>query len=282
MNGKLLPPLPTEPGLGVSGLEALQAGMASYLLQPDGTDPMFVADVQSPVVGEGVQQEGALRRLGIYHGAYRARLIDALGDSYGHTLRLLGHEAFDALALAYIEATPSRHGNLRWYGRSWPEMLEAQASPDVAELARLDWALRAAFDGSDDSVLGLQDVQALPPEAWEAACMRPHATARCLPLSYNTLQRWHALDEERDVPAVESLPEPGYLLVWRRDERPHFRSMSAHEAWAVRQLLAGVTWGALCDGLAQAWPDQDAATLAAQCLRRWLDEGLLAEVTVAV
>jgi hypothetical protein len=103
---------------------------------------------------------------------------------------------------------------------------------------------------------------------------------RCLAMRHNTLQRWHALDDERPVPDAEPLPAPGWVLVWRRDDRPHFRSMAAPEAWAVRQLLAGQPWVALCEGLAEAWPDQDATTLAAQCLRRWVDEGVLAEAVM--
>lgn len=293
---------PAEPLAG--GLLALQARMTAYLLQPDARALTAVTDMQAPAPatrsdevgdrGADASLAGALRRLGVYHGAYRARLLETLRDTYGHTLRLLGDEAFDALALAYVARAPSTHRNLRWYGATWPNFLAespvevdsgdagAVATPrlDLAELASLDWALREAFDGPDDTVLGLRDLQQLAPEAWGVVCLRPHATVRCLTLRHNTLQRWHALDEERPVPDAELLPQPGSLLVWRRDDRPHFRSMAPPEAWAVQQLLAGRPWAALCEGLAQTWPDQDATTLAAQCLRRWVDEGVLAAAVV--
>ncbi|TDP81675.1 putative DNA-binding protein [Aquabacterium commune] len=284
-----------EPRAG--GLLALQTRMTAYLLQSDAGVQTAVPDV----AGSGPAEVGpsvALRRLGVYHGAYRARLLETLRDTYGHTLRLLGDHAFDALALAYIAQSPSTCHNLRWYGETWPDFLADTGAdtrsvidagdavdsggafaphPAIAELARLDWALREAFDGPDDAVLGLRDLQQLAPEVWAVVRLRPHATVRCLSMRHNTLQRWHALDDERPVPDAEPLPEPGWVLVWRRDDRPHFRSMAAPEAWAVRQLLAGQTWAALCEGLVQAWPDQDATTLAAQCLRRWVDEGVLAE-----
>ena len=289
-----LPLVAAEPLAG--GLLALQTRMTAYLLQPDAGALTAVPDVAgSGSAGSGPSEAGppmALRRLSVYHGAYRARLLETLRDTYGHTLRLLGDEAFDALALAYIAQSPSTCHNLRWYGETWPEFL-ANTGADtrsvidaddagaphlaLAELARLDWALREAFDGPDDAVLGLRDLQKLVPEAWAVVRLRPHATVRCLAMRHNTLQRWHALDDERPVPEAEPLPEPGWVLVWRRDDRPHFRSMAAPEAWAVRQLLAAQTWAALCEGLARAWPDQDATTLAAQCLRRWVDEGVLAE-----
>lgn len=272
------------------GLLALQTRMTAYLLQADAEATTAAADV----VVNGAYEAGprlALRRLGVYHGAYRARLLETLRDTYGHTLRLLGDEAFDALALAYVARAPSAHHNLRWYGETWPDFLAAPAGvidadgavapcPGVAELARLDWALREAFDGPDDTVLGLRDLQQLAPEAWAMVRLRPHATVRCLSMRRNTLQRWQALDDERPVPDAELLPDLGWVLVWRRDDRPHFRSMATPEAWAVQQLLAGQSWAALCEGLAQAWPGQDATTLAAQCLRRWVDEGVLAEAVL--
>ncbi len=280
----------TAAGPLAGGLLALQTRMAAYLLQPHAeamSDSTDVALNGTPESGPSA----ALRRLGVYHGAYRARLLETLRDTYGHTCRVLGDEAFDALALAYIERSPSTCRNLRWYGKTWPDFLEAPGGvidadgalaprPDLAELARLDWALREAFDGLDDTLLGLRGLQQLAPEAWAVLRLRPHATVRCLSMRHNTLQRWHALDDERQVPESELLPEPGWVLVWRRDDRPHFRSMSALEAWAVQQLLAGLPWAALCDGLAQAWPDQDATILAAQCLRRWVDEGVLAEAVL--
>ncbi|MDI1348559.1 DNA-binding domain-containing protein [Aquabacterium sp.] len=273
----------TEPLAG--SLLALQTRMTAYLLQPDAEALTALPDVQAPITSSDADGNGApsaspmsaLRRLGVYHGAYRARLLETLRDTYGHTLRLLGDDAFDALALAYIAQSPSTHRNLRWYGETWPDFLVDAA---VAELARLDWALREAFDGPDDTVLGLRDLQLLAPDAWAVVRLRPHATVRRLAMRHNTLQRWHALDDERPVPDAEPLPAPGWVLVWRRDDRPHFRSMAAPEAWAVRQLLAGQPWVALCEGLAEAWPDQDATTLAAQCLRRWVDEDVLAEAVM--
>ncbi len=266
-------------------LLALQTRMTAYLLQPDAEALTALPDVQGPITPSDADGNGApnaspmlaLRRLGVYHGAYRARLLETLRDTYGHTLRLLGDDAFDALALAYIAQSPSTHRNLRWYGETWPDFLVDAA---VAELARLDWALREAFDGPDDTALGLRDLHLLAPDAWAVVRLRPHATVRCLAMRHNTLQRWHALDDERPVPDAEPLPAPGWVLVWRRDDRPHFRSMAAPEAWAVRQLLTGQPWAALCEGLVEAWPDQDATTLAAQCLRRWMDEGVLAEAVM--
>jgi len=268
----MTPTPPMHPMHSVS-LLGLQARLASYLLQPDPDGDTALQDVRDP--SGGPPGPAALRRLSVYHSAYRARLLDTLRDSFGHTARLLGDARFNALALAHIEATPSARDNLRWYGEGWPDALAATVGEDVAELARLDLALRAAFDGPDDAVLTLADLQRLPLEAWEKARLRPHATVQCLRLRHNTLARWHAIDLDETPPDSQPLDADGWLLVWRRDERPHFRSLGAVEAWAVQRLCEGVHWEALCEGLAQAWPDEDALAWAAHCLRRWTEEGVL-------
>ncbi|MBA3591094.1 MAG: putative DNA-binding domain-containing protein [Methylibium sp.] len=63
------------------GLEALQGAFQRHLLD----EP---SDFAGAVAQGG--RIGVERRLAIYHNAYRARLIDALRDGYGHTLAYLG------------------------------------------------------------------------------------------------------------------------------------------------------------------------------------------------
>ena len=63
---------------------------------------------------DAAPHDGLLRRgreplLCIYQHAYSARLLGALRDNYGVLPRAMGDEAFDALALAYLRAHPSRH-----------------------------------------------------------------------------------------------------------------------------------------------------------------------------
>lgn len=259
-----------------SSLEALQSRLQGHVLVRDAA---ALADVVSVVPGSGV------RGLGIYHHAYRARLQETLRDSFGHTLLYLGDEWFDALSAEFIEANPSASANLRWYGATYPDWLAQRLSagsnlgdhPEVAEIARLDWTMRAAFDGLDAPVLALADVAALAPEDWATVVFKPHPTLALISLRCNTLSLWHALDQERDVPPVEALPSPMDVVVWRFEERPHFRSVAPGEAAALRALMQGQSFAEACACLAELLPaDENAAAVAGGHLRRWIDEGLLA------
>jgi hypothetical protein len=262
----------------MSELAALQARLQVHVLQADPNDGAALADVQ--VSGPGL---GAAQRLGIYHHAYRARLNETLRDSFAHTLRYLGDDWFDALAAAYIEAHPSQQANLRWYGQGWPDWL-AQAlraetpwgpHPEVAELAALDWALRLAFDAADAPGLTLAELAAMGPDAWTAMPLKPHPSWAVLSLRHNTLSLWHALDRDEAVPQAEPLLAPMTVVVWRLDERPHFRSVDEVEAAALTQLGQGASFAALCEDLAERFPTLDTVTAAAGLLRRWVEEGVL-------
>jgi hypothetical protein len=257
-------------------LEALQSRMQGHVLV---SDEAALADVVSVVPGSAVQ------RLGIYHHAYRARLQETLRDSFGHTLLYLGDEWFDALSAEFVEAHPSESANLRWYGGGFPDWLAQRLNadsalgdhPEVSEIARLDWTMRTAFDGLDAPVLALAEVAALAPEDWATVVFKPHPTLALINLRCNTLSLWHALDQELDVPPVEALPSPMAVVVWRFEERPHFRSVAPMEAVALRAVMQGQSFAEMCGLLAELLPeDENAAALAGGHLRRWIDEGLLA------
>lgn len=253
----------------VHGLEALQLALQRHVLG----EASDIAAAVAPGPGPGVEA-----RLGIYHYAYRSRLADALRDSYEHTAAYLGAEAFGRIAAAYVEAHPSRHANIRWYGAGFADWLGRRhaGAPEVAELAGIDWALRCAFDGPDAAPLDLAGLAALGADDWEALRLQLHPTARRLQLRHNTIALWHALDGDLTPPPPVREPEPVELLVWRRGEQPHFRSLAPVEAAALGFVASGRSFGETCATLAATFPGTDIAVEAGTILRRWVQEELLA------
>ena len=216
-------------------------------------------------------------RFDIYRQGYRARLVDALRDSFGHTATYLGDERFDGVARDYVEGHPPRHYSIRWYGDAFPEWLgttHAQ-NPDVAELASLDWALRSAFDSAEGQPLRAADLAGLSPEAWGCVGFHLHPAFRILELHRNTLAIWQALDSETTPPATQALGSPAMLLIWRRETQPHFRTLEAEEHGALRALHEGESFAAVCSRLAENRLPEEAAALAGKWLRRWIEEELL-------
>ena len=219
----------------------------------------------------------AAQRFAVYREAYRARLADALADSFGHTARYLGGDGFRALALEYVEThTPSAY-SIRWYGATFPGWLRKTYPQHaaLAELAALDWALRVAFDSADAEPLAAGVLAALTPADWARVGFRLHPSFRLLVQRWNTIALWQALDREETAPAAQALPQSATLAVWRRELQPHFRTLEAGEGGALRALCAGRSFSAVCARLAADRAPQDAAALAGRWLRRWVDEQLL-------
>ncbi len=282
--------MPIEIHTDTGDLAALQARFQAHLLQPladAATDAL--ADVARGVDAPDARANAA-QRLGVYHHAYRARLLDTLRDTHSHTLAYLGDDWFDRLAGSFIDVHPSVHANLRWYGQGFADWLAQRLvgpdspvgdHPEVAELAHLDWALRDTFDGPDAPVLQPAALAELSAEAWSTVAFEAHPTARTLRVAHNTLALWTALAHDEAVPPAQALAEPVDVLVWRQGEQPHFRSLDAWEARAVAGLLGGQAWAVLCEAAQGVSDDaseaatEQVAQRAGQWLHRWLHEGLL-------
>lgn len=254
-----------------SDLLELQSALQAHLIDGDDAIEKAVA------AHHGI---GARQRLSIYHHAYRARLLDALRDTFAHTATYLGDDWFDAEALAYLQSHPSTAPSLNDYGAGWPAWLLERhpQDADIGELATLDWTLRRAFDGGDATPLDLAALAAIAPEAWGRIGFAPVPTCTCLSFTHNTLALWHALDQAQTPPTAQRLQAPIEVLVWRRGHQPQFRSLGAFEAKAIGLLQQGASFAAMCAQLADAFAQCDVPLEAGALLRRWIDEQLLGAV----
>jgi hypothetical protein len=162
---------------GMSTLAALQERFQKAVLLDDPTPGLFAA--------EGAALESGLA---VYLQAYRARLTAALRDNYPVLQRALGDEAFDLLARAYLDEHPSHFRSIRWFGDSLAEFLAAAPEhlphPALVDLARMDWAMRTAFDAADATLLGVGELVALPPEEWPQRHFKPVPSLQLLDLTW--------------------------------------------------------------------------------------------------
>lgn len=259
----------------MSALARLQSDFQSYVL---GTD----ADLVPAIVSAVREQNGfaASERLAIYHNAYRSRLRQALAECYDKTWSYIGDAMFAELATAYIDAHPSRHPNLRWFGDRFAAFA-AQRHPDypfIAELATLEWSLGLAFDAADTAPLTMAGLAQVAPDRWDALRFALHPSARLFDVEWNTVAMWQAFAADTAPPDPQALEQPVCWLVWRLADQPHFRSLSALEAVALRRIAAGDDFGAVCATCASAGAGEDATAQMAGFLQTWLSQGVLAAI----
>ena len=231
---------------------------------------------------------GLLRAVGgrepllhIYRQAYVGRLASALRDNFGVLPQVLGDDAFDALARAYIEAHPSRHASIRWFGHQLPEFMAERDDlvphPALTDLARMEWALRSAFDAADAQAIGVQALAGVAADAWPSLVFDAMPGVQLFELAWNVAPVWRAL-QDLGAEAAPELPAPQplahSLLVWRHGLSPRWRALEPLPARLLQAALRGERFDALCALAAASVGAEAAALTAATALRGWLDDGL--------
>lgn len=243
-------------------------------------------------IRDGVEPAGLLAGdyatgLAVYRHAYRARLAEALADNYTVLARALGDEAFDALAQAYIAARPSRHPSIRWFGGELASFMAAAGDDlvphaSLADFARMDWALRGAFDAAEAPPLDPATLAALGPDDWAGLVLHLHPSVQRVVLAHAIEPAWRVLREwEPESGAAqpeldEPVPHEHTLLAWRQHGETRWRSLEALEAVLLQAVAEGAPFALLCERAAASLGDAEAAAPAVVgALQRWLADGLL-------
>jgi len=254
-------------------LRRLQQDLQSYLLgAPSAIEAAIVDAPPLPVPA----------RLGIYHNAYRVRLIDALHDTYPVMHALLGDEVYAAMGEEFVAAHPSVHRSIRWYGRELPAFLGAHepyaGQPILAEVALLEWTLAEVFDSADSTSVPRAALSAIDASEWSALRFKFHPSLRRLSLEWNTAAVWQAMSREETPPDPKCAEHPVPWLLWRQDLQNYFRSMPADEAAALDSAQRGDSFGEICEALGEWLPDDEIPLRAAGLLGVWADSGIIAAI----
>jgi hypothetical protein len=188
---------------------------------------------------------GARDRLGVYHFAYRARLIDALADDFPAVQYAMGAAAFARFADRVITEHPSRTANLNRYGAVLIEALAtARRVPHrsfLLDLARLEWALVEAIHAPPPPRLEAEALAAIPAEAWANLRFLPNPALGILASAWPVNRFFSAWrrDEAPSLPARAASATVVYRVeftLWRMDLSPMTHTL-------LQSLLDGVPLG---------------------------------------
>lgn len=239
---------------------------------------LLLGDDESPTTALLRPVRGQPPRIGVYHHAYRARLIEALRSNLPVLHRVLGDDDFATLALAYLADEPSRHPSIRWFGNGLQAWLAAHPDalphPALADLAAMEWALGCSFDAADAEPISFDVLAAMPADQWLVARFAAHPSVHLLSLQWAVEPIWQTLTHDEEAATQEPQALDHRLLVWRQGLETRWRSLQADEADVLAAGLAGEAFGALCERAAVHHEDNAPAWVAG-ALRRWVDDGLL-------
>lgn len=230
---------------------------------------------------------GAEDRLDVYANAYFYRIHDVLAEDFPTLEGVLAEEDFHDLVTSYLAVHPSRSPSLRWIGDRLPGFIarhDAASSiragcPFAGDLAEYEWATEAVFDAADAEPALREDLAAIAPEDWGALPLRLSPSVRLLRLDWPVHLLRAAQREEQPLPEIDR--EPTDLCLWRHDERVVHREIDPRESRALRQVRGGTDFGGLCVAVAEDVGEDEAPSLAATWLARWLEDGLIRAISPA-
>jgi hypothetical protein len=225
------------------------------------------------LVGNG--DLSAAERARIYSDMYLYRLVDALREDYPFLARLLGGDAFLALASEYVRAHPSQAPSLAHLGRHLPAFLRERprGRADLADLAALEWARATAFIAPDAEPIDIATLGGALADNPAAAHIVLIPSVRLLSLEYDAAALWSDLEAGGD-------PDPPHrsatsLLIWRKGFEVFHAPVSADELASLAKVQRGATFGEACDSFAVL---PEPARAAFDALASWCGEGLIAAI----
>ena len=238
----------------------------------------LIVDPASDSAAGGLGLSG---RLAVYRHAYPERLIGALRDNFGTLAQVMGDEGFRALAQAYVCGHPSRRPSIRWYGQDLPDFMarrpELVAHAAMVDVARLDGAVRCAFDEADARAFEADELRRLDPGEWPALVFAPLPSVCVLDLHWDIEPSWRTLKQAAPGDAAvlsAPAPNPHSVLVWRPQLEVRFRTLTAAAAGLLRAALMGQSFAQVCEHAAAEVGPAHAPSHAAGALREWLADGL--------
>ncbi len=257
-------------------LLGLQRDFSRYVLGGD------IATMSVQVIGSAAAN--AEQRLDVYSQAYRLRLLEVLGNDLPGLRLLAGDEKFEQLCLAYIEATPSAHYNVRWYGDQFAEFVKNSAwsqRPGLTEMAGIEWCLTLAFDTADDPLVDAEQMASIAGELWPEMQFQLHSSLQRLPLQWNVNDIRRAIDREEKPPALQKFDTPQQWIGWRKDRNVRHRLLEQDEAAALSAAANGSSFAEICELLCE-WHDVEAVAMrAATLLQRWVEDQWISRLRIS-
>jgi len=229
-------------------LAPLQEWMQAVVTHP--SDVYEAADAGEIAVGDVILPSRTLQpiqRVGIYHGMYMLRMIEALAVDYAALAEFVGEHAFEHLVRDYVQQFPSRSYTLNRLGDSLPEFIAASSlkrKTFLRDLAKLELAMTHVFDEAEAEALPADAIASIAPERIADARIVPIRALRLLSLDYDANEAFQAFRDERPM---KPRRQKTWLAVHRRDYGV-YRMPLAREAFAfLESLVNGETIGDAID-----------------------------------
>lgn len=184
------------------------------------------------------------QRLQIYRNHYAVTLIDALAATFPVVCRLVGENFFAMAARRFIRTAPPSNPCLHEYGEGFASFLdgmaEAASLPYLGDVARLEWAINAAYHAADAPTVEPTMLQRIPPDRQGNLVFVMHPSCRLVSSGYPVLRIWRTNQPDAaPEPAVDIAEGRVRLLVLRSGTDVIWRELTPAEFVFLYALRVG-------------------------------------------
>ena len=237
-----------------------------------GEHPPALADA---VMGDGLPSEARLR---VYRNHVVISLCEALRATFPVVCRLVGADFFAGLTRAFIAAHPPQGPCLFEYGAALGDFIAgfapASALPYLADVARLEWAMNAAYHARIEPPIDPALLASADPDSLARSTLRLQPSLRVVSSSYPVDAIWRANQADRDGAGVDLAAGDCRLLVWRQADDAVFQKADAAAAVFIGALLGSHSLAAALERASEAVEDFDPGAALAHLLSGGLVIGL--------
>jgi hypothetical protein len=262
-------------------LAPLQEWMQSVVTHP--SDVYNAADAAEIAVDEIIlpsQTLQPIQRIGIYHGMYMLRMIEALTVDYAALAQFLGEHAFEHLVRDYVQQFPSRSYTFNRLGDSLPEYIASSSMKRrnfLSDLAKLELAMTHVFDEAEAEALPADAIAGIAPERIADARIIPIPALRLLAFDYDANEAFQAF---RDETPMKPRRRKTWLAIHRRDYGVYRMPLTREAHTFLESLVARETIGSAIEtfhGRFRRFPEQSDLF---SWFRDWSAAGLFTAIEV--
>lgn len=219
----------------------------------------------------GGDSRTASQRLQLHRHHVARSIGTALAATFPTVVAVVGQEFFDLLARDFMAGTSLEDPVLSRYGEHFDQFVAARQKmhglPYLADVARLDWALNAAFHSPFEPRLSAAGLADLPRDSLPSMSVRLPAGSSLIGSAWPLDLIWQASQPGASVDEVDLAAGPACLVVFRRCEDAAFAALAPGEAVFIKCLSRGDPLATAAQRASQMEEDFDLAATFGRMLR---------------
>lgn len=246
-----------------------------------GFDPLLLKHVES---SSTLAPE---ERINIYAQMYFARLVDVLSQNFPRVFDILGFEQFQEIVRAYVAEYPSVYPTIQDIGQHLAGFLATyqgkisqigKTQPVIVDLAQLEWLRLEVFDAPDAEPLRLEHLQTIAPDDWPTLRFQFIPAHQLLSSAWPIHTVW-AANEQPSPDLSDPQAHATTLRIWRKDFLIYQAPIEGTEKTAFEAVQAGESFAGVCAALEGDLSPEAAAQEMGSLLLRWIEDGILAQLS---